>query len=107
MGSNTGFYELNSRNSSVRKIYEEVFNSFNIVYSTNLDYVNNCVWIGSQNGLFKYNLSSESLEDFRLNYNKEIGTVFSIKKDNMQNLYFASNSGLWKYNIKKNLFRKY
>ncbi|WGH74976.1 ATP-binding protein [Tenacibaculum tangerinum] len=107
VGTNSGFFELNKRNASVRKIEEDVFNSSNQIYDLNLDYVNNCIWIGSKNGLHKYNLSTEELENIGNNSKKTIGTVFSIKKDNRQNLYFASISGLWKYNIKQGFFRKY
>ena len=107
VGADTGFFELNTRNASVRKIEESVFNSFNEVHDLNLDYVNNCIWIGSKKGLYKYNLSTEQLENLGDNTNKRIGTVFSIKKDNMQNLYFASVSGLWRYDIKNKFFRKY
>ena len=107
VGTDIGFFELNTRNASVRKIEESVFNNFNEIYDLNLDYVNNCIWIGSKNGLYKYNLSTEQLENLGDNTNKRIGTVFSIKKDNMQNLYFASVSGLWRYDIKNKFFRKY
>ena len=57
--------------------------------------------------MYKYNLSTEQLENLGDTYIKRIGTVYSIKKDNMQNLYLASISGLWRYNIKERLFRKY
>jgi signal transduction histidine kinase/DNA-binding response OmpR family regulator/ligand-binding sensor domain-containing protein len=107
VGTDTGFFELNTRNASIRKIEKSVFNNINKIYDLDLDYVNNCIWIGSKNGLFKYNLSTEQLENLGDNTNKRIGTVFSIKKDNMQNLYFASVSGLWRYDIKNKFFRKY
>ena len=107
VGADIGLFELNTRNASVRKMEESVFNNLNEVYDLNLDYVNNCIWIGSRNGLYKYNLSTDKLENLGDSTNKRIGTVFSIKKDNMQNLYFSSVSGLWKYNIKNKFFRKY
>lgn len=106
-GSSFGFFEINIRNTSIRKIYGAIFNSFNEIHNLNLDYINNCIWIGSKNGLYSYNLSTEKLENIGNKTNKEIGTVFSIKKDNMQNLYLASTSGLWRYDIKKKLLRKY
>lgn len=106
-GTSLGFFEINIRNTSVRKIHGEIFNSFNEINNLNLDYVNNCIWIGSKNGLYKYNLSTERLDHIVEKVNKGIGTVFSIKKDNMQNLYLATISGLWRYDIKKKLYRKY
>lgn len=106
VGSINGFYEINTRNSSMRKIQESTFNSFNEIYSLNLDQLNNCIWIGSKKGLYKYSLSSENLE-FKSKNNREIGTIYSIQKDNLQNLFLATNTGLWKYPIKKDIFRKY
>ncbi len=105
--SDSGFYEINKRNGGVRRIQEEVFNTTNRGFNLNFDQLNNCIWIGSKNGLYRYNLSDESLESFNDLVNQEIGTVFSIERDNMQNLYLASISGLWRYNIKKKIFRKF
>ena len=107
VGSSLGFFEINNRNASVRKIKEGLFNSFNDINDLNFDPLNNCIWIGNLNGLFKFDLSTEKVENVSEKVNKEIGTVFSIKKDNRQNLYLASISGLWKYNIKNRNFRKY
>jgi DNA-binding response OmpR family regulator/ligand-binding sensor domain-containing protein/nitrogen-specific signal transduction histidine kinase len=106
-GTMTGFFEINKRNKSTRKIKEDIFNNLNEIQDLNLDYVNNCIWIGSTNGLYKFNLSNETIENIGLNSNKEIGTVFSVKKDNIQNLYLGTISGLWRYDIKNKLFRKY
>ncbi len=105
--SDSGFYEINKRNGSTRKLKEDVFNASNRGFNLNFDQLNNCIWIGSKNGLHKFNLSDDSLEYFNDPIGQEIGTVFSIQRDNMQNLYLASISGLWRYSIKKNLFRKY
>jgi CheY-like chemotaxis protein len=107
VASRTGFYEINKRNSSVKKIKENIFNSFNEVYNLNFDHLNNCIWIGSKNGIYKYNLSTEDLESLGNTNIKEMGTVYSIEKDNRQNIYLACISGLWKYDIKKKIFRKY
>lgn len=107
VGSSLGFFEINKRNASVRKLKEGIFNSFNEINDLNFDPLNNCIWIGNLNGLFKFDLSTEKVENVSDKVNKELGTVFSIKKDNMQNLYLASISGLWKYEIKKRNFRKY
>lgn len=106
-GSNAGFYEINTRNNSVRRLKESVFNTLNEIHNLNFDPLNNAIWIGSTNGLYKFDLSDETLEDISLHTNKEIGTVFSIKKDNMQNLYLACISGLWRYDVKNKIFRKY
>jgi signal transduction histidine kinase/DNA-binding response OmpR family regulator/ligand-binding sensor domain-containing protein len=107
VGTSDGFFEINTRSGSYRKIKKEVFNSFNEVHHLNLDYVNNCIWIGSKNGFHKFSLGSEKLENVGSIAKKDIGTVFSMKKDNMQNLYLATISGLWRYDIKKKSFRKF
>jgi signal transduction histidine kinase/DNA-binding response OmpR family regulator/ligand-binding sensor domain-containing protein len=107
VGSSFGFFEINLRNATERKIHNEVFNAFNEIYDLNLDKLNNCIWIGCENGIYRYNLGTEKIENLGDQENKEIGTVYSIEKDNMQNLYLASNSGLWRYDIKQKFFRKY
>lgn len=104
-GSSIGFYEINKRNRSVRKLKESIFNNLNEIHNLNFDPLNNAIWIGATNGFYKFDLSDETLENISKNAN--IGTVFSIKKDNMQNLYLATMSGLWRYDIKTNIFRKY
>ncbi|WP_439130894.1 ATP-binding protein [Polaribacter sp.] len=106
-GATNGFFEINKRNKSLRKIKPHVFNSVNEVHSLELDPINNAIWIGSTNGIYKFNLSDESLENIGQTANKKIGTVFSIKKDNLENLYLATISGLWRFDIKNKLFRKY
>ncbi|WP_242093859.1 ATP-binding protein [Aestuariivivens sediminicola] len=106
-GSNIGFFEINKRNKSVRKIREDTFNNLNEIHNLNFDQLNNAIWLGSAKGLHKFNLSNEVLDHISVNTNKEIGTVFSIKKDNVQNLYLAATTGLWRYDIKTKLFRKY
>jgi ligand-binding sensor domain-containing protein/CheY-like chemotaxis protein len=107
IGSSLGFFEINELNNSVRKINSKIFNSFNDVNDLNFDPLNNCIWIGNLNGLFKFDLSTEKVENVSDKVNKEMETVFSINKDNMQNLYLATISGLWRYDIKKRNFRKY
>ena len=106
-GSDSGFYEINKRNKSVRRIQPDVFNNLNEIQNLNLDQLNNCIWIACTKGLFKFSLDSENIENVTLPTHKEIETVFSIEKDNMQNLYLGAISGLWRYDIKNNLFRKF
>ncbi len=107
VGSNLGFFEINIRKASIRKIRNDVFNTLNEIYDLNIDFLNNCIWIGCGNGMYRYNLSTETLENLVDKDNKEIGTVYSIERDNMQNLYLASITGLWRYDIKKKFYRKY
>lgn len=106
-GSTNGFYEINKRNKSIRKLHENIFNNLNEIHSLNFDHLNNTIWIGCTNGFYKFNLSDETLVDLSIHVNKELGTVFSVKKDNRQYLYLACTSGLWRYDIRNKLFRKY
>lgn len=105
--SDTGLYQINKRNNSSRKIISEVFNTVNIGYSLKMDPLNSCLWIGSKNGLYKYNLANEKLELINDKFNEDLGPVYTVQKDNMQNLYLGTISGLWNYNIKKGIFRKF
>jgi signal transduction histidine kinase/DNA-binding response OmpR family regulator/ligand-binding sensor domain-containing protein len=107
VGSDLGFFEINKRNKSIRKIKEDILNSLSEIQDLNFDPLNNCIWIGSKNGIFRFNLSTEEIENLNAKTNIEIGTVFSLERDNMQNLYLGAISGLWKYDIRKKTFRKY
>ncbi|WP_445749319.1 ATP-binding protein [Polaribacter sp.] len=106
-GTSNGFFEINDRNKSVRKLKGDFFNSINEIQSLHFDQLNNAIWIGSTNGLYKFNLSDETIENSSEDSKKEIGTVFSIKKDNMHRLFLGTISGLWVYYTKTKLFRKY
>lgn len=105
--SDVGLFKINKRNNSYQKIDEGIFNTVNIGYSLNFDPLNNLLWIGAKNGLYKLNLSNDSIVYLNDKLSKEIGSVYSLQRDNMQNLYLGSISGLWKYNIKEDYFRKY
>ena len=105
--SDVGLFIINKRNNSSRKLKTEAFNTFNLGYSLNLDPLNNCLWIGAKNGLYKYNLKTDKVELHNPKMSDEIGTLYSVQRDNMQNLYLGSISGLWKYDIKNDFYRKY
>ena len=107
VGSSLGFFEINKRNASVRKISTDIFNAFNGINDLNFDPLNNCIWVGSLNGLYRFDLSTDEVKILIDIENNEIGTVFSVKKDNRQNLYLACISGLWRFDIKTKIFRKY
>jgi len=105
--TNSGFYEINKRNKSTRKIAPEIFNTKNETFDLNFDERNNCIWISTKNGLYKYELKSEKVEHIGERLQHQIGTVYSTQKDNLQNLYLACISGLWRYDIRSKIFRKY
>ena len=107
VGSSLGFFEINKRNASVRKINTKIFNAFNGINDLNFDPLNNCIWVGCLNGLYRYDLSTDEVSVLTDVENNEIGTIFSIKKDNRQNLFLACISGLWRFDIKNKIFRKY
>ncbi len=71
------------------------------------DKENNCLWIGNTQGLFNYNLSTKKIKHINSALKFEPGTVFSIQKDSNENLWFASDLGLWKLNILQEIIRKY
>ncbi len=105
--SDVGLYKINKRNKSYQKIDTDIFNNVNVGYSLNFDPLNNALWIGAKNGLYKLNLKNDEFDSVNTKLRKEIGPVYSIQRDNMQNIYLGSISGLWKYNIKTEFFRKY
>ena len=106
-GTIEGFYEINNRNGAFRKIEETLFNETNEIHDLNFDQKNNCIWIACEEGLYKYYLSSDKVEKVSKEFSQNLGIVFSVERDNMHNLYLASSTGLWKYDIKNEIFRKF
>ncbi len=107
VGSTRGLFEINKRNGSVRKIKENPKYPFNEINDLYFDQLNNCIWVAATNGVFKYNPSNDESTLLNENASADMGTVFSIEKDNRQNLFFGTITGLWKYNIKTQVLRKY
>ncbi|PTX61738.1 two component regulator with propeller domain [Kordia periserrulae] len=107
VASSAGLFEINNRNASFRRLAKDIFNSSNECYHLNFDRLNNCIWIGTKKGLYKFNLRTETVEAIGEKFRSQIRTVFSIQRDNQNNLYLSCLSGLWRYDIKKEIFRKF
>lgn len=69
---------------------------------------NNNVWIGTLGkGLIKYDINSKNISTFNeiLNYN--ISTIYSICPDDENYLWLGTDNGLFKYDIKNNIFHRF
>ena len=107
VASSGGVYEINRLDKSVNVIKYVNQQNIDQNHAVLFDKQNNCLWIGNTQGLFKYSLSSKKIKHINTALNFEPGTVFSIQKDANENLWFASDVGLWKLNISQDIIRKY
>nr|WP_319509488.1 two-component regulator propeller domain-containing protein [uncultured Draconibacterium sp.] len=92
-----------------RFFYNESNNSIsrNMVYTVAEDNAGN-IWIGTAGGgIDIYDPKSNSF--YKLNQNKSIGNadVFSIIKDLNDDMWIASNKGIFQYNTNTNKFKSY
>lgn len=79
---------------------QELFSGTPVVYSLETDEKNNAIWGGSENGLIRFdlncNITGLYTEDEHLSGN----VIYSIFKDNYNNLWLSTNRGIVKFNIK-------
>lgn len=62
-----------------------------------LHQLNNTIWVGTDNGLFKYDQNDESFELVETTINKSIQ---AIEDDNQNNMWYIANGTLYKYAVK-------
>ncbi|WP_430812537.1 MULTISPECIES: hybrid sensor histidine kinase/response regulator transcription factor [unclassified Carboxylicivirga] len=109
VGGMNGVFELNKRNGSHRRLTystEIANNVLTNVYGLFYDDQHN-LWIGTDKGLFVYDLQSNDVEQLNPESNKQLGIVYSLLDDNSNNLWLAASTGLWKLDMNKKHFRHY
>ena len=107
VGSDLGLFEINKRNGVVKKIRSDIFDGLDDIYALLFDPIQNGLWIGNKSGLFKYSLSDGKVEHIVNKTNEDLGVVYALKRDNTQMIYLGTSNGLWRYDVKKNTFRKF
>jgi signal transduction histidine kinase/ligand-binding sensor domain-containing protein/DNA-binding response OmpR family regulator len=65
------------------------------------------LWIGSDSGLFKYNLTSEKVEQFKSNEFISPNTIAGIVEDNDGKLWISTSSSIIKFDPETKSLRKY
>jgi signal transduction histidine kinase/ligand-binding sensor domain-containing protein/CheY-like chemotaxis protein len=68
----------------------------------------NYLWIGTdQNGLLKLNLKNNELLAVDKNTLFSYSEIYAISTDQLNNIWYTTNQGLYQYSIAKNTFRKF
>jgi signal transduction histidine kinase/DNA-binding response OmpR family regulator/ligand-binding sensor domain-containing protein len=107
VGSDLGLFEINKRNGVIKNIRSDIFDGLEDIYTILFDPLQNCLWIGNKSGLFIYSLSDGNVEHIINKTNEDLGVVYALKRDNTQMIYLGTSNGLWRYDVKKNTFRKF
>lgn len=76
------------------------------IYALKHDESRNGLWIGNDNGLILYDYATNEAKTINTR-NETFGTVFSIIQFEANELWLATEKGLYKYLIDQQLFRKY
>jgi ligand-binding sensor domain-containing protein/serine phosphatase RsbU (regulator of sigma subunit) len=82
-----------------RIYYQEKFTGDITIYSIEIDEDNKAVWAGSDNGLIRFDLNCNVIEMFNEDEHLSGNVVYSILKDNFNNLWLSTNRGINKFNI--------
>ncbi|WP_158275674.1 hybrid sensor histidine kinase/response regulator transcription factor [Marinilabilia rubra] len=108
VASVTGVFEINKRNFSQRRIAgvsSEKGNSINNAFSLCLDSLRNCLWIGTDLGLHRYDLRVQELVSYSPAAHQETGTVYSIQLGDDHDLWLGTTHGLFRFNPEVKDFR--
>lgn len=68
---------------------------------------NRNIWVGTKEGLNKFNPEHNNFTHFTPDANIPVETIVSIREDDNGNLWLGTNNGLVKFNVPAKSFRKY
>lgn len=98
ISSCNGIYQLNVTTNKMTLIsLPEAGKKKRLIFSLAEDIHNNCIWIGTEGELFKYNLNTKSIELIPFFSNNSIK---SISTDYSGHLWMGTDNGLYIYNPK-------
>ncbi len=105
VGTVEGVYQIDIAQSTVTKLTlgdRPVTN----VYSLKYDQTNDLLWIGNDYGLWRYEYAKNQVQAME-SFNASAGAVYSILQSRANQLWLATEKGLYRYFIDKDLYRKY
>lgn len=105
VGTVEGVYQIDILQSVVTKLTlgnRPITN----VYSLKYDPTNDLLWIGNDYGLWRYDYAKDQVQAME-SFNASAGAVYSILQTRANQLWLATEKGLYRYFIDKDLYRKY
>ncbi|MDP4174881.1 MAG: two-component regulator propeller domain-containing protein [Bacteroidota bacterium] len=101
--NNSRFYHYQFDPGNINSI------SNNYIWTIFGDTYNNSdvLWIGTNDGLNRFNLISRKFESFKEKDGLANGVIYGILRDGEKNLWLSTNKGLSKFDLNKSFFRNY
>lgn len=78
---------------------QEKFMGNSIIYSLEVDEENKAIWAGTDNGMIRFDFNCNVVKVFTEVEQLSGNVVYSILKDNFNNLWLSTNRGINKFNI--------
>ena len=105
-----GLIRIN-KNTEEIKVYKNEKNNENSISSDVVKSIavdkNNTVWVGTQNGLNKFNREDETFTRYNESDGLSNGFIYGILIDEENNLWLSTNYGISKFNTKDDKFINY
>ena len=105
-----GLIRINKNTEEVKVYTNEVDNensiSFNIVKTIAVD-EKNTVWVGTQNGLNRFNRENETFTRYDESNGLSNNFIYGILVDDKGDLWISTNYGISKFNLESNKFINY
>lgn len=86
---------------------QEKHPGYTTLYNIEMDEENNVVWGGSENGLIKFDYNCNIIKIYSDNDQLSGNIIYSILKDDFNNLWLSTNRGISKFNIQNESFVNY
>lgn len=77
----------------------EKYSGNSIIYTIEVDEENKSIWAGSENGLIRFDLNCNVIRLYTEDDHLSGNIVYSLFKDNYNNLWLSTNRGISKFNI--------
>ncbi len=78
---------------------QEKYSGVAIIYSIEIDEVNNAIWAGTENGLLRFDLNCNLVKMYSEDDQLSGNVIYALYKDDFNNLWLSSNRGINKFNI--------
>lgn len=105
-----GLIRINKDTNEVKAYKNEIDNentiSYNVVKSIAVD-ENNTVWVGTKNGLNKFNREDETFTRYYESDGLSNNFIYGILVDDNGNLWISTNYGISKFNVEEDKFINY
>lgn len=106
-----GLYVIENKTNIVKKIELMNERKVDILLSKKITDIfqdsNNKIWIGTESGLFKYDINTKQFKEFATSNGLPSNLIYSMEEDNSGVLWISTSNGLASLSLKNNLIKIY